>query len=189
MFSHAAAVTQQNYGGRKLPHSAPVWRWALVALGGLVALVTLSALVRRRRRPLTQAAGLRLLDRWLAANDKRPLSIALVTTQQGPTEGIVAAIRPRLRRTDRICLLEHGELLVIWPATSERAAAALREDLLEHVARDAKLTAIPIQADVATATEATTAQQLLSRVDATTQRSGRPTARSGAHHDAPTRSP
>jgi hypothetical protein len=163
VFSHAAAVTQQNYGGRKLPHSTPAWRWALVALAILAAVPALYILVRRRRRPLNRTAGLRLLERWLAADSKRPISIARVATSEALTETIAAVIGPRLRRADRICDLGAEGLLVICPATSDRAAAALREDLLEQLARHPEVADVPIQIAVATASAPMRARQLLAR--------------------------
>jgi len=78
-FSHAAAVTQQSYGGRKLPH-AQVGRdlgvalLLLIILGGFVAV---PVVLRRRRRPLSRAAGIARLDDYLVT--MRPLSVARIT--------------------------------------------------------------------------------------------------------------
>ena len=57
VFSHAAAVKQQNYGGRKLPKSFPVWRWILFAILLLVLIASARKVQQRRRRPLDRSGG------------------------------------------------------------------------------------------------------------------------------------
>ncbi|MGH3600793.1 MAG: hypothetical protein ACRDQH_11035, partial [Pseudonocardiaceae bacterium] len=160
-FSHAAAVAQQSYGGRKLPHSSSPWPWILAAVALVVLVAGVGAAVRRRRRPLTRAAGLRLLERYLQIDAKRPVSIARVLTTNGHSEAVAAAIKPRLRRADGVCDLGPQELLMICPATSDRAAAALREDLLEQLTRAAQLAGIRVQISVATAPDAMPVGELL----------------------------
>lgn len=163
VFSHAAAVTQQKFGGRKLPHSTPAWPWALGALAILAALAGLLILLRRRRRSLDRTGGLRLLERWLAADGKRPVSILRADAGGTSFETTRAVIAPFLRRAYRICDLGPQGLLVICPATSSRAVAALREDLLESLGRDPRLADLPVQITVATAAARMPAIELLAQ--------------------------
>lgn len=169
-FSHAAAVTQQNYGGRKLPKSTPPWRWIALALLALAALLIAAWWLRRRRRPLTRAAALKLLDRALTPGGALPVSIALVTSLRRAIGATAAALRPRLQRTDRIADLGREGVLVICPGTSRPGAVALRRDLNELLARDPDLADLPIEITVSTAVKPTTANTLLGRIQATRRR-------------------
>jgi hypothetical protein len=168
VFGHAAAVTQQSYGGPKVPKPASPWRWALRALAvlaGLVALTLIGALIiRRRRRPLSRASGLKLLERALESPDARPVSVLLVTAEAKLVRRVAAAIHPRVRRADRICQLSSARLLVICPGTARPAATVLQQDLYEQLARDLRLADVPIEITRATALKATTARKLLGRV-------------------------
>jgi hypothetical protein len=166
-FSHAAAVTQQNYGGRTLPSSTIPWLWIALALIVLAALAAIGWKLYQRRRPMSRAAGRRLLDRLLGAAGNLPVSIALVSADRGVIGTIANVIRPRLRRSDRACDLGQEGLLVICPATSHGAASALRDDLYEHCARRADLADVPVEITVSTADEPTTARELLERLQAT----------------------
>lgn len=169
-FSHAAAVTQQNYGGRKLPQSTPPWGWLILGPLAAAALAGVRLLVVRRRRPLARAAGLRLLERSLEPEGERPVSILLVKGGSRYARAIAATIKPRLRRSDRICELSPRELLVICPRTSRPVATDLQRDLCELLARHPTLADAPIEVARATAVKPTTASKLLGRVAIAQQR-------------------
>lgn len=170
VFSHAAAVKQQNYGGRKLPKSTPPWRWLALLLLALAMSIGVRQLLKRRRRPLNRAAGLTLLDRQLAPDGERPVSLVLISGNRRAAATIISTIHARLRRSDRVCDLRREGVLVICPQTSRPAANALRDDLKAQLARHPDLAGVPIGIAVATANKATTAQKLLGRVTAAGQR-------------------
>jgi hypothetical protein len=170
MFSHAAAVKQQNYGGRKLPKHGSTWRWVLLAILLLLFVVALRKAQRRRRRPLDRAAGMRLLDGLLGPDGDRPVSIALISANRRHNPVIAKAIRPRLRRGDRICDLGRDGLLLICRATERLAANALARELERELAGHSVLATVPIEISLATANKATTAEKLVRRVKATQRR-------------------
>jgi WxL Interacting Protein, peptidoglycan binding domain len=178
-FSHAAAVTQQNYGGRKLPRSTPPWRWIAIAALGLGLFAGLCWALIRRGRPLSRTAGLKLLKRALAPGGELPLSVLLISADRTITARIAVVLRPRLRGTDRICDLGSEGLVVICPATSRPAATALRRDLYEHLARHRDLADLPIEITTSTAVKPTTPAKLLERANAGRQRHGQ--APAGPH--------
>ena len=172
-FSHAAAVTQQNYGGRKLPQSGPPWSAIAGAFLALAAVAILVMLVRRRTRPLSRRAGLSRLDRGLARPENLPVSILHVSAHPSTIGTVAALLRPRLRRTDRVCRLGDYGLLVICPATSQAAAHALRRDLDEQLARRPELANHPVGLTFATAEAPVSAQRLLQHL-ATSRGHGQP---------------
>jgi hypothetical protein len=163
-FSHAAAVTQQNYGGRKVPQPTPPWRWIVLPGLAVALLAGLRWGLRRRGRPLSRTAAIKLLERSLAPAGELPVSVVLVSAERALVGTIAGAIRPRLRRRDRICDLGEQGLLVICPATGRPAATALRRDLYEHFARQPELADRPIGVSVSTAVKPTTPAKLLARV-------------------------
>jgi hypothetical protein len=167
VFSHAAAVKQQNYGGRKLPQASPPWLWILITLGALALAAGVVVLVARRRRPLSRPKGMALLERLVGPDGNRPVSIALVSCSRRAQPEVAAVIRRRLRKSDRICRLGSAGLLVICPGTTRRTATALEHDFYEHLARDPRLADTPIVITRATAVKPTTARKLLQRVIAT----------------------
>lgn len=178
-FSHAAAVTQQNYGGRRLPQARSPWRWILLALLAVALLAAAGWLLARRRQPLSRSTGLKRLDRALASPADLPVSIIVVSAERRVMGAIATAMAPRLRRADRICDLGKEGLLIICPATSRAAATALRRDLNEHLARDRDLADRPVEMIVSTAVKPTTTTTLLARVKATRRREGQAMADSG----------
>lgn len=169
-FSHAAAVTQQNYGGRKLPQSTPLWRWIALAALALALLAAARRALLRRRRPLSRAAGMRLLERALGPDRERPVSVVVISARRTLTGQIASAIRPRLRRTDLMADLGRDGLVVICRATDRPAASALRRDLYEHLARHRHLADLPIEITISTAVKPTTPAKLLGRVKAARRR-------------------
>jgi hypothetical protein len=185
-FSHVAAVTQQNYGGRKVPHAQPA-RYIGVALllimivGGAAAV---PFVLRRRRRPLTRAAGIALLDEYLVT--QRPLSVALVTARRVSRERIALVLRPALRRTHSVCDLGREGLLIICPATSRPGAIALREEIYARLAEFRDLADLPIEVTISTAVKATTAQKLLDRVEKNRRRQSQSSGRLRAGATQPT---
>ena len=166
-FSHAAAVKQQNYGGRKLPQSNPPWLWIVLVAALIAAAAGAWRLILRVRRPISRAAGMGLLERALGPDGARPVSILLVTCDRGLSMRVAAAMRPRLRKTDRICELGSIGLLVICRETTRRTATALEHDFYEHLARDPQLADAPIEITRATAVKPTTAKKLVERAIAT----------------------
>ena len=162
-FSHAAAVTQQNYGGRKLPRSTPPWREIALLLLALGLLAAADWALLRRRWRLSRTAGLKLLNRSVARQGELPVSILLISANRANTAPIARALRPRLRGTDRICDLGQDGLLVICPTTSRAATTALRRDLYEQLARHRDLADLPIEITISTAVRPTTSATLLER--------------------------
>jgi hypothetical protein len=169
-FSHSAAVTQQNYGGRKLPQPTPPWRWIVAAVLAVAVAAGLRWGLRRRGRPLSRAAAIKLLERGLAPGGDLPVSVVLVSAERDLAGTIADTVRPRLRRSDRICDLGEQGLIVICPATGRAAATALRRDLYEHFARHPELADRPISVTASTAVKSTTPAKLLARVKANHQR-------------------
>jgi WxL Interacting Protein, peptidoglycan binding domain len=164
VFSHAAAVKQQNYGGRKLPKHTSVWRWLLLAILLLVGVAGIRKVAIRRRRPLDRATGMDLLDRLLGPDGDRPVSIALVRANHGYNTVVARAIRPRLRRGDRVCDLGRDGVLVICRATERPTANALAREFDRVLAEHPVLARVPIEISLATANKTTTAQKLVARV-------------------------
>jgi Bacterial protein of unknown function (DUF916) len=179
-FSHAAAVKQQSYGGRKLPQSGPPWLWIAIAAALIGAVAGIRLAILRRRRPISRAAGMAMLTRALSPDGERPVSIALVACDARVSPRVAAAIRSRLRKADRICDLGAHGLMVICPATTRRTATALEHDFYEHLARDPRLADEPIEITRATAVKPTTAEKLLQRAIATRWRNQEQLASGGA---------
>ncbi len=178
-FSHAAALKQQNYGGRKLPQSSPPWLWIAIAAALIGVIAGLRVLILRRRRPMSRAAGVAMLTHALGPDGERPVSIALVTCDARVSPRVAATIGPRLRKTDRICELGAPGLMVICPATTRRTATALEHDFYEHLARDPQLADAPIEITRATAIKPTTAERLVQRAIATRWRNQQQLASGG----------
>ena len=164
VFSHAAAVKQQNYGGRKLPKPVSVWRWILLAILLLVLIASGRKVQQRRRRPLDRSEGMRLLDGLLGPDGDRPVSIALLTANRRHNAVIAKAIRSELRRGDRVCDLGRDGLLVICRATERPTANALARTFERQLAKHTLLASVPIEISLATANKATTADKLVNRV-------------------------
>jgi hypothetical protein len=174
VFSHAAAVAQQNYGGRKLPHAQPPWRWLFAGLAATIGLAGGGIVLRRHRRPLRRNAGVRLLERSLSNSASYPLSIALVRAGDRASRTLPAVIRPRLRRADRLCDFGSDGLLVVCPGTGARAAVRLRDDLREQLTRHAPQAGSSVEIALATATDSVSATALLARIPSRTPHEDEP---------------
>jgi hypothetical protein len=168
-FGHRAALAQQRYGGPAPPHSAPWWRWPLIAAVALAVCAAALLLLARRRRPRTTSATLKLLERTLLAARARgePVSITLLAPTSGAVTSreIAAAIRPRLRRADRACHLGHDGLLIVSGGMGWRAADALYADLDEFLAGRPRMGHRAITITNATAERPIGATELLDQVN------------------------
>jgi LPXTG-motif cell wall-anchored protein len=143
-FGHAAAVTQQNYGGPKVrsPTSSGISTSLLTLIGGLFALcLALLAVLLVRRRREGRRPPLRMLDAALAASRERgePLSLITVTLPAGTksVRRLVALVRSRLRlrKSDRMCRLHGGGLFVLAADTDRETAEALAADMRRQFER------------------------------------------------------
>jgi hypothetical protein len=138
-FGRAAALTQQIYGGPKAPSASssgiPTW---LLALIGALFLAWVAALLMRRRRE-GERSPLRTLEAALEASRERgePLSLITVALPAGtkPACELVALMRSRMRKSDRLCRLEGGALMVMAADTDRGTAEALAADLRRHFER------------------------------------------------------
>lgn len=142
-FGHASAKLQEDFGG---PHvDEPVKHGglftilaAVAALLGAIGCLLLALLVRRRRIP-GQRVALRALDRALARarTDRVPLSLLRVAdlSDEPRPRAIVAMVRSRMRRDDRLYRLAKWELLVIAPDTRAATLKAIGMELQRDVSR------------------------------------------------------
>jgi hypothetical protein len=142
-FGHKAAQAQQDFGGRPVTDGrtgTPLWLIVSGALGALIGLVALILFARRKRTPGERSAR-RALEAAIvrAAQVHQPLSLVRVVDSTGETKArkLAAAVRARLRPTDRLFRLGKAELLIIMPATHGDAARLVCSDLqlpLSHMA-------------------------------------------------------
>ena len=131
-FGHAAAVTQEHFGGPKANHGGiPKWLLALLAIGAVGAAGALVRLRSRRPRSL-----LGTIERALHAARERaePLSLIRLAVGHGhSTHRLPAIARSRLRRDDVICKLDESAIVVVArdtsPAAADALAAEIRRDL------------------------------------------------------------
>jgi hypothetical protein len=142
-FGHAAAKVQEDFGG---PHVDEPGKHGslftiLLAVAGLLATLgclLVLFLVRRRRIP-GQRVALRALDRALvtARAEDVPLSLLRVAdlSAKPRPRAIVAMVRSRLRRGDRLYRLARWELLVIAPDTRVETLSAIGRELQRDVSR------------------------------------------------------
>jgi hypothetical protein len=142
-FGHKAAQAQQDFGGRPLTDAqskSPLWLIVAGVLALLVGLIGLLLLARRKRTPGPRVA-LRALEaasaRAAAAHE--PLSLMRVADGSGATSTrkLAAAVRSRLRPTDRLYRIGGSELLVLMPLTRLDAARAVCSDLPLLLSRSA----------------------------------------------------
>jgi hypothetical protein len=132
-FGSRQAKRQREYGVATSDDGRPSG-WPIPAGAGLLAPLALLLAARRRRLPASRRAGLRLMERELAAVEDagHPLSVALigpVPVERAQRRQLVRQIQERLRKSDTLCELRQGELALIAPDTGPLAAAALGDDL------------------------------------------------------------
>jgi hypothetical protein len=173
-FGHREAVIQEQYGGPRAQRAGGAW-WKIAGPGGaallLGGLLGGAFLLRSRRaRPLTLLSGVAMLERGLAGtvDDAHPCSAILVKTMgpDFPSATLVCrGLRPRLRQGDRLCDLGDGRWMIVLPDTGPRAAAAIREDLGEFLARDPGLAVHAPSATCATAERPIGVSEMLDRLD------------------------
>lgn len=141
-FGHAAALSQQAYGGPKAPTASsgpPGWALALgaAAFGAAAAVLATKMLMQRRRTGARSA--LRTLAAAAAAARLSGESLCLIVlTFSGGADAaqrLTPALSARLRRTDRLCRLGGGRLVVVAPDTDRSTADALAVDLRRHLER------------------------------------------------------
>jgi hypothetical protein len=168
-FGHASAKLQEDFGG---PHvDEPAGDSSIVAiLAAVAALLTalgclLLALFLRRRHVPGQRVALRALDRALVASRAEgvPLSLMRVAdlSEEPRPRTVVATVRARLRRDDRLYRLAKRELLVIAPDTCAETLKAIGMELKRDVTKAAGAGQVLI-----TSTEAgdRSAEELLKRL-------------------------
>jgi hypothetical protein len=134
-FGHKAAQAQQDFGGRPVTDGragTPVWLIVAGGLGALVGLIALILFARRKRTP-GPAAARRALEGAItrAAAAHSPLSLVRIVDSAGKVRArkLAAAVRARLRPTDRLYRLGKCELLIVMPSTHVDAARLVCSDL------------------------------------------------------------
>ena len=162
-FGHAAAVTQEHFGGPKANHGGvPIWLLALLAIGAAGAAGWLVRLRGRRLR-----SGLRTIERALHAARERaePLSLIRLAVRHGhSTHRLPAIARARLRRDDVICRVDDSAIVVVAPDTSHAAADALAAEIRRDLERAENVPEVAI--DVYAVNGDRTAADLLARMSA-----------------------
>jgi hypothetical protein len=163
-FGKRDAVAQERYGGPKASRRLAWWLVAAVLV--VVALACAAALRARSRRRSAVAP----------ASDWRPIvDGALVTAQEatsvlviepvaaGASErgGLLAAVQEHLRPRDTLCKLDEHALLVVAPGTGHAMAAALAHELESSLGAAPAAQSPPAKVGAATATSATSADELV----------------------------
>jgi GGDEF domain-containing protein len=165
-FGRLDALRQQAFGGPRAPHQSG-FPWLVLAIAAVALALAALLTALWRRRAAGERSPLRTLDRALAAAraSGAPVSVIVVAAESGgaASRPVAAALRARLRRTDRLCRLDDDALLVVAPDTNSETADALAADLRRHIERT---NGTPGRADVQvyTANGDTTAAELLDRV-------------------------
>jgi hypothetical protein len=130
-FGHRSAVRQAAWDRTPGRSGGGLLVLAVVATG-VLALLGGSALWLRSRAARSPR---RAVERALvgARASGEPLSLIHVAAKSLPARALLAAVRPRLRRSDRIYRLEGSDLLIVAPdtplETAEHLAAELRRQL------------------------------------------------------------
>lgn len=139
-FGHAAALTQQLYGGPRAHGASGLSAWlvALLALGAGLLVLLLVVLWRRRRDGVR--SPIRTVEGALRASRQSGEPLSLIAVAPGTVEGPAAprlapVLRSRLRHADRLCRLKGGAFMIVAPDTDADTAEALAADLRRHVER------------------------------------------------------
>lgn len=132
-FGHAAAKTQQDFGGppAEEPGSDSLILLMVVAAFVLLGLIGALLLVRRRRTP-GLAAARRAIERAVAnaRATRKPLSLVRIADSSGETGAgkLAAAVRGHIRRSDQLYRLGPAELVLVAPDTFADAARLVCSD-------------------------------------------------------------
>ena len=171
-FGHAAALSQQIYGGPKAGRSSglPGWRVAALALLGvaLAALAVAYLFLARRRRDGARSP-IRAIEAALRAAEQsgEPVSLIRVSlAANGAAPSKPALLRSRLRQSDCLCRLDAQRFLVVAPDTDQQTAQALASDLRRYASRGTGADGEDVQVEVRTATGDASAAELLELVSA-----------------------
>ena len=168
-FGRAEALIQQAYGGPKARASSGLSAWiiALLAVLGCTLLAGVLAWYLLRGRRARERSPLDVLEAALRASREReqPLSLILLAPQPGDAtpHRLAARLRTRLRRADRLCVLDGGRLLIVAQDTDLETARALASDLRRHLARSSN-GAGGVEVEVQRPDHGATAAELLQRL-------------------------
>ena len=168
-FGRAEALIQQAYGGPKARASSGLSAWiiALLAVLGCTLLAGVLAWYLLRGRRARERSPLHVLEAALRASREReqPLSLILLAPQPGDAtpHRLAARLRTRLRRADRLCVLDGGRLLIVAQDTDLETARALASDLRRHLARSSN-GAGGVEVEVQRPDHGATAAELLQRL-------------------------
>jgi nucleotide-binding universal stress UspA family protein len=129
-FGHAAAETQQDFGGPRAEEPGRGYPNPLLLL--LAAPLVLALLLWRRRRTPGLPAARRAIERAVAHAHKtrKPLSLVRIadSSRQTGAGKLARAIRGHVRRGDQLYRLGPAELLLVAPETFADAARLVCSD-------------------------------------------------------------
>jgi hypothetical protein len=164
---HAAALSQQIYGGPKAGRSSGLSGWlvaALAVLGVALAALAVAYLYLARRRRSGASSPLRAIEAALRAAEQsgEPVSLIRVSlAANGAAPAKPALLCSRLRHADRLCRLDARRFLVVAPDTDQQTAQALASDLRRYAGRAAGADDEDVQVEARTAAAGANAAELL----------------------------
>jgi hypothetical protein len=138
-FGRAAALRQQEYGGRKVSSSGlSGWLVALMSvIGGTLLCLAAAYLLRLGWGGIR--SPVHVLEAALAASRQQaePLGLIVVDIAAGSRSSrkLAVVLRSRLRHADRLCRVGAQRFVVVAPDTDLQAAEALAADLRRHAQR------------------------------------------------------
>jgi hypothetical protein len=138
-FGRRDALIQQEYSKHKASTSGfPGWLAGLLGAFGC-ALAVAAAWYGFGRRRSGARSPLRTLDATARASRAQaaPFGLIVLATpgSKAATHALSRLLRPRLRHTDRLCVLGDRRFLIVAPDTNLETARALGEDLRRHLER------------------------------------------------------
>ncbi|MBW8059973.1 MAG: hypothetical protein FVQ78_06485 [Solirubrobacterales bacterium] len=144
----------------------PWWAWVAIALGAAALLAALAERRRRRRRPLDAERAFALLEHELGEIPWTGAPVSAIVVGGLPADArskrrIAKALERRLRDSDRLCDLDAGRLLVVASDTGGSGATGLKDEIRRGLAGHELVAAESLRVGAATATEPTTAAQLV----------------------------